>query len=88
MRPFLNFQKLTDVSKMQRLWLDGVYLELTRFTKKLEINLYALDDFYVEIFFDKKNSEPLYIKEFEDVDRLAPYFDQIHIDDVFEMKKG
>lgn len=88
MRPFLKFQRLTEVSKMQKLWLSGVYLELTRYTKKLQVNLYALDDFYVEIFFDKKHNEPLYIKEFEELDRLEPYLKQINIDDLFEMKKG
>lgn len=88
MQTFSDFQKLTEVSKMQRLWLNGVYLDLTRYTKKLQVNLYALDGFYVEIFFERKHKEPLYIKEFEDPEKLDLYLDQVNIDDVFEMKKG
>ncbi|HTM92398.1 MAG TPA: hypothetical protein VL095_08270 [Flavisolibacter sp.] len=40
----------------------GVYLELIRKTPQLNIELYALDHFYVELYFDKIYRRPAFFK--------------------------
>ena len=74
---------LEELLQAQLLWLDGVFL-LSRKTDRLHVELFALYDFYVEVFFDLKNDDPLYIKAFEQYKNLDPYLDQINIDDACE----
>lgn len=43
------------------------------------IMLYQLDSFYLEVFFHKATQRITAVEAFDDVERLAPYLDQIPI---------
>jgi hypothetical protein len=83
---YSEFKNLTEASQLQTLWVDGVYVDLVRYSKTFRINLYVLYDFYVEIFFDQVNDEPLYIKAFKDINKLNPYLKQIDIESLLTLK--
>lgn len=85
---FADYQTLSQCFKAQYLWLDGVYLNLVRSTELVYADLYALYDYYVEIYFDQKTKEPLYINAFRDISRLDPYIEQMDISDVLETRDG
>jgi hypothetical protein len=58
---------------------DGVYLDITRYTANSYIELYGLEDFYVEVYFDRMTEEPLLLRPFSDLRHLDPYLKQISI---------
>ena len=68
--------------KAQILWMDGVYLNLVRHTKRMTIELYALYNYYVEIYFDKFTEDPLFLKTFQSCKSLDPYLPLVSIDDI------
>ena len=78
-----EYRFLDELLQAQLLWLDGDFL-LSRKTDRLHVELFALYDFYVEVFFDLKNDDPLYIKAFDHYKYLDPYLGQINIDDACE----
>ena len=82
---FEIYKNLTQVRQAEMLLEFGVYLELERQTVQLNIELYALDDFYVEVYFDKISEEPLFIRAFRSVQELEPYLPRIEIDAISEI---
>ena len=85
---FQQYQALNCHRKAEVLWLDGVYMELIRNTPFLNIELYGLFDFYVEIYYNRKTEEPLFIKAFNSTSGLNPYLELIDIDCIFESNQG
>ncbi|HEX6335240.1 MAG TPA: hypothetical protein VFZ78_13495 [Flavisolibacter sp.] len=77
-----QFQSLDSEIQSQVLWLDGVFLNLTRRHGNVIVDLYALYDFYVEIYFEETTDEPLYLSAFTDTGRLDPYLSQVMIDEL------
>lgn len=51
---FNAYRMLSPALQAEILSEDGISLEMVRLTAHHEIVLYALDGFYVEVFFDKK----------------------------------
>lgn len=88
MLTFKEFLSLDEDLQTQVLSLDGVYLELIRNCRNLNVELYALYDFYVEIFFDRMTEEPLYLKAFKNLKNLDPYLEGIDITDVLGIREG
>jgi hypothetical protein len=88
MLTFSEYIALDKDLQTQVLSLDGVYLELIRSCRNLNVELYSLYHFYVEVFFDKVTEEPLYLKAFNSTRRLNPYLELIDIADVFGISKG
>lgn len=82
-----EFQALDENLQSQLLCVDGIHL-MERATDNLYVNLYALYNFYVEIFFFKKVDEPFYIKAFDRMSGLEVYMDRINIDHAFERISG
>ena len=81
-----NEYKLLDEDLQERLvWIDGVFL-MERRTSKIKAVLFSLYGFYVELFF--AGDEPLFIKSFEELNKLDAYLDLINIDVVFENTKN
>ena len=80
-----QFEILNEAQRTTQLWKVGVYLELTRKTGKLIVDLYSISDFYIEVFFDSFSEELLYIKPFSKLDRLVPYLEQIDISEVITL---
>lgn len=85
---FEQYQALTCHQKSEVLWLDGIYLELIRNTPSLNIELYGLFNFYVEIYYNRQTDEALFIKAFKHTAGLNPYLSQIPIEDIFESNRG
>lgn len=86
MLTFEEYMVLDEDLQTQVLSLDGVFLDLIRGTRNVNIELYALYSFYVEIFFDKTTEEPLYIKPFHNLDILEPYLEMVEIGGAFVTK--
>lgn len=83
--PLLNceeYQLLDEELQAQLLFVDGVYL-MTRKTARMDIDLYALYHFHVEVFFDKKQEEPLYLKSFDSEQLLDPYLEAISLNAIY-----
>lgn len=85
----ISFKKYISLPQSEQadiLLEQGVFLEMIRQTSKLEVELYALEGFYVEVFFDRKTDEPLYLKAFRNLKLLEPYLTIIDIDHLFKVK--
>jgi hypothetical protein len=87
MLAFEDYLNLEEDLQTQVLSLDGVYLELIRNARNLNVELYALYDFYVEIFFDRETEEPLYLKAFKNVEDLEPYLELVDIAEVLGIRE-
>ncbi len=83
---FKKYKSLPQSEQADILLEHGVFLEMIRQTTKLEVELYALEGFYVEVFFDRKTDEPLYLKAFRNLKLLEPYLTIINIDHLFKVK--
>lgn len=81
---FEQYRLLHQSAQAELLWLEGVDLVLTRQTPSMNIELYALYDYYVEIIFDKPTGEPLCLNAFKNQKHLAPYLSLIDIDALFQ----
>lgn len=81
---FLTFKMLPQDVQAEVLLKKGVYLELIRKTSGLSIELYALSDFYVEVYFDQVTEEPLFLRAFRSIKELEPYLSLIEIESIFE----
>jgi|GraSoiStandDraft_16_1057320.scaffolds.fasta_scaffold8171146_1 hypothetical protein len=78
-----EFQDMDESIQSEILWIDGVLL-MERKTERLNVELYALFGFYVELFFDDKSEDPLYVKSFQNTFGLDVYLESISIDAVFQ----
>lgn len=77
----MTFEQFCSLPKdMQRKVVKhyGVFL-FGRTGVGVNVMLYQVESFYVEIFFDEKMSEALRIKGFEDTKLLEPYLRQIDV---------
>jgi len=81
---FVEYRTLPQNRQAEILWTDGVYLELIRHMQGLNIELYALGNFYVEVYFDQATEEPLFLKAFKNAKGLNHYLSLICIEDAFE----
>ena len=48
----------------------------------VNVKLYQVEGFYVEIYFDEKMSEVIRIKSFEDVKQLDPYLRMVDVSEL------
>ena len=87
MLSFNEFQSLNEDMQTQLLSLDGVYLDLNRSKGKYHIELYALYNFYVEIYFDRLTEEPLYLKAFHKMKGLDFYLEMIDIGEILRIRE-
>lgn len=72
------FRKLAFLEKFLILWDEGKYL--ARFEGHTQLaNLFQIQDFFVEVYYNKKNDDILYIHPFEEEEQLDKYLDQIDI---------
>jgi hypothetical protein len=73
-----EYNVLPDVKKTQLLWDNGVFL-MNREDDNQLVNLYALFDFYVEVYYMQKSNEIKRIKTFKSINPLQPYLDRINL---------
>lgn len=87
MLTFEEYRQLEEDFQTQILSMDGVYLGLIRATRNRNVELYALYNFYVEIFFERETEEPLYLKPFRKMTCLDPYLELVDIDGLLNIRE-
>ena len=73
-----EFKYQEKQKKQQLLFENGIYLA-SRFIKDYQLVLFAVDSFYVEVYFDLEHEQVGYIKAFSSTDELMPYLSSIDI---------
>lgn len=73
-----EFKYQEKQKKQEMLFENGVFLA-SRFIKDYQLILFAVDSFYVELYFDLEHQEVGYIKAFSSTDELMPYLEKIEI---------
>ena len=82
-----QYKMLNQNDQVDILFSDGVYLDLVRYTDSSYIELYGLEDFYVELYFERITEEPLFLRPFSDLQQLDAYLSEIFIDSLFSQDK-
>lgn len=76
------FRRLSETRQFHRLITQGVCVA-ERITSDLQMLLFQLDRFYVEVVFNKNTDEAVGARSFEDTDELAPYLETIDLSELF-----
>lgn len=80
----VQFKKFPPKRQRQIVLDKGVPLG-KRESNRYSIYLYGLEGFYVEVIFFKESGEYASLRAFDDVDRLAPYLQQISIEELLPL---
>ena len=76
--------KLPGIKNINNTFLkDGVYIASRR-GFFCSIALFQIDDYYVEIFYNKKTNEVGKVKTFQGTELLKPYLKQIDLSEICE----
>lgn len=78
---FEQFQALPKDIQRNVVKHFGVFL-FGRSGVGVNVMLYQVEGFYVEIYFDEKMSESIHIRGFEDTKHLEPYLRKIDVSEV------
>jgi hypothetical protein len=78
-----SFIKLCPNSQQERVFDYGIFIA-DRKNQGYIIYLYALDDFYVELYYIQKTTALSHIVTFQSIERLEPYLVQIDINGLFQ----
>lgn len=76
------FKRLSEGKQYRRLLLKGICVG-ERTTEDLQLLLFQIDMFYVEVAFHKETDEVLSCRSFACGDELQPYLDQIDLSGLF-----
>lgn len=76
-----QFDSINLEEQRQVVLLKGEYLS-SRETTCFAVNLYAVEGFYVEVFFWKRNYELAMVRSFDSVEKLEPYLEEIEISEI------
>ena len=80
-----HFARLPLITKASLAYFEGVYLGVTCNHRDYKVALYALHDFYVMIWYIKKNGQLKEIKSFKKYTMLDPFIKQIDISPVLRI---
>lgn len=78
-----QFNQLDKSEQRICLLTKGTFLD-ERCTKRHDVMLYEIDGFYVEAYFVKNTNKAAFFKTFTDTQYLAPYLEQINLQDLFQ----
>lgn len=73
-----EFKELSQEEQHKAVARKGVMLR-DRLTHSFMIFLYALDGFYIELFFHKASGVFATLKPFDNIDELSPYLEEIDV---------
>jgi hypothetical protein len=73
-----EFLRLSEVEQYDAVWSFGVHVD-THIKDNIAINLYSINDFYCEVYYDMKTNKILYKQIFKQGIRLDKYLDKIKI---------
>jgi len=74
----LEFLQLSDEEQYIATWKKGANVDLY-LKGNIAIELYAVNNFYVEIYYERYTTERLYKKTFKQGELLDKYLDRIHL---------
>ncbi|WP_035671732.1 hypothetical protein [Flavobacterium sp. 83] len=73
-----EFSRLSEEEQYNTTWQIGVLVD--QFIKEgIAINLYAINEFFVEVYYDQKNNKILYKKTFKHGELLDKYLNRIKL---------
>jgi hypothetical protein len=73
-----EFSRLSDEEQYNTTWAIGVLID--QFVKdNIVINLYAVNEFYVEVYYDQTTNKILHNKTFKQGDLLDKYLNRIKL---------
>jgi hypothetical protein len=73
-----EFLRLSEVQQYEAVWSLGVHAD-TYIKGDIAINLYVVNDFYCEVYYDMKTNKVLYKQSFKQGPRLDKYLDKIKL---------
>jgi hypothetical protein len=73
-----EFLRLSEVEQYNTVWSLGVHVD-THINENIAINLYSINDFYCEVYYDIEFNKMLYKQSFKQGVRLDKYLDRIKI---------
>jgi hypothetical protein len=73
-----QFLRLSEVEQYNTIWSLGVHVD-THIKDNIAINLYSINDFYCEVYYDMKTNKILYKQVFKQGARLDKYLGKIKI---------
>lgn len=73
-----EFSRLSEEEQYNTTWNNGVIVD--QFIKDgIAINLYAINEFFVEVYYDQLNNKILYKKHFKQGELLDKYLSRINL---------
>lgn len=73
-----EFTRLSEEEQYNTTWEIGVLVD--QYIKdNVAINLYAINEFFVEVYYDQKNNKILYKKHFKQGELLDKYLNRIKL---------
>jgi hypothetical protein len=73
-----EFSRLSEEEQYNTTWTIGILVD--QFIKdSIAINLYAINEFFVEVYYDQKNNKILYKKTFKHGELLDKYLNRINL---------
>ncbi|MGE5518958.1 MAG: hypothetical protein ACM3VS_03450 [Candidatus Dadabacteria bacterium] len=76
-----EYSLLEDQQQIDLLYREGAYLAKRR-CGNLQVILYQLDCFYIEVFYSKYRQVIKQLKCFQSTEHLGPYLEQVDIGDL------
>jgi hypothetical protein len=73
-----EFCRLTEVEQFNTVWNIGALVD-QYFNGGVVINLYAINEFFVEVYYDSVSNKILYKKHFKHGELLDKYLDKIKL---------
>ena len=73
-----EFSRLSEEEQYNTTWNIGVIVDQF-ISDDIAINLYAINEFFVEVYYDKTNNKILYKKHFKQGELLDKYLNRINL---------
>jgi hypothetical protein len=73
-----EFSVLTEEEQYNSIWSLGSHVD-TYISNNIAINLYVINDFYVEVYYDSVSNKILYKKHFKQGELLDKYLNKIKL---------
>lgn len=73
-----EFCSLTEVEQYNTVWNIGALVD-QYYNDNVIINLYAINDFFVEVYYDRDTNKILYKKHFKQGELLDKYLNKIKL---------
>jgi hypothetical protein len=73
-----EISSLSDIEQINAVWSFGVHVD-THINDNIAINLYVINDFYCEVYYDMKTNKILYKQTFKQGKLLDKHLDKIKI---------